>query len=124
MSVTYHIDTAKNVLFAKADGELTAGDIQAFRRAAVKDPDFDPHLDTLFDFLDITGLQLSGDEVKELTLSAIFHDRSRRALVVPSKVMFGVSRMYSSYIRADSDVLKVFYDMNDARRWLGLDQPT
>ena len=124
MPVTYHIDKATNILFAKASGELTAEDIQVFRRAAVEDPDFDPHLDTIFDFLDITGLQLSGDEVRELTHSAIFHERSRRALVVPSKVMFGVSRMYSLYIRAESDVMKVFYDMKDARRWLGLEQPT
>ena len=124
MSVTYHIDKARNVLFAKADGELTAEDIQIFRRAAVQDPDFDPHLDTIFDFLDITGLTLSGEEVRELTLSAIFHERSRRALVVPSKVMFGISRMYSLYLRADSDVMKVFYEMDEARCWLGLDQPT
>ena len=121
MAITYQIDKAKNVLFAKASGELTAEEVQKFRRAAVGDSDFDPHLDTVFDFLDITGLQLSGDEVRELTHSAIFHERSRRALVVPSKVMYGVSRMYSLYIRADSDVMKVFYEMGDARRWLGLD---
>ena len=123
MSVTYHIDKGTNVLFAKANGELTAKDILAFRRAAVEDPDFDPHLDSIFDFLDINGIEMSGDEVRELTLSAVFHERSRRALVVPSKVMYGISRMYSLYIRADSDVMKVFYDMNEARRWLGLDQP-
>ena len=124
MSIIYHIDKAKNVLFARASGELTVEAIQELRRAAVEDPDFDPHMDSVFDFLGISGVRLSGDEVKELSLNAIFHERARRALVVPSKVMFGVSRMYSLYIRADSDVMKVFYDMDEARRWLGLDQPT
>ena len=122
MPVTYEIDKQQNVLFAKATGELTAEDIQSFRREAAKDSDFDPRLDSLFDFCNITEVRLSGDEIKELTLSAIFHERSRRALVVPSKVMFGISRMYSLRIRADNDVMKVFYDMGEARRWLGLGQ--
>ena len=122
MPVTYEIDKERNVLFAKVTGELTARDIQTFRREAAGDSDFDPRLDSLFDFCSITEVRLSGDEVKQLTLSAIFHERSRRALVVPSKVMYGVSRMYSLHIRAESDVMRVFYDMGEARRWLGLEQ--
>lgn len=122
MPVSYHIDKTQNVLFATATGELTAEDIQNFRRAAADDSDFDEQLDNIFDFRSITGLQLTGEEVRELTFSPVFHEQSRRALVVPHELMFGMSRMYSLFIGAESDVMRVFYDMDEARRWLGLDQ--
>ena len=124
MPVTYHIDKTQNVLFAKATGELTAEDIHMFRRAAADDADFHGRLDNLFDFRGITGVQLTGEEVRELTFGAVFHKHSRRALVVPSEEMFGMSRMYSLFIGADSDAMKVFYDIDDAHRWLGIDQIT
>ena len=122
MPVSYRIDKTQNVLFAKATGELTAEDIQEFRRAAADDSDFDNRLDNIFDFRSITGMRLTGEEVRALTLSPVFHRESRRALVVPHELMFGMSRMYSLFIGAESDVMKVFYDLGEARRWLGLDQ--
>ena len=122
MPVTYHIDKTQNVLFAKATGELTAEDIQEFRRTAADDSEFDRRLDNIFDFRSISGVQLTGEEVRELTFGAVFHEHSRRALVVPHELMFGMSRMYSLFIGAEADVMKDFYDMDEARRWLGLDQ--
>ena len=121
MPVTYRIDNANNIVFATASGELTAADIESFRREAADDPAFHQYLDTIFDFRNITGLSLTGEDVRDLTAGAIFHEQSRRALVVPTELMYGVSRMYSLYIGAESDVMRVFYDMDEARRWLGLE---
>ncbi len=51
----------------------------------------------------------------------VSHKRALRAYVVPTEEVYGMTRMYSIIGDFDSDVIQVFRDMAEARRWLGLD---
>ncbi len=51
----------------------------------------------------------------------VSHKRALRAYVVPTEEVYGMTRMYSIIGDFDSDVIQVFRDISEARRWLGLD---
>ncbi len=42
-------------------------------------------------------------------------------MVAEKDVSFGMARMYEMLREAEPDQIKVFRDMAEARRWLGLD---
>ncbi len=121
MPVSYRIDKSKKIVFADATNELTSEDIRTYRRSVLDDPDFDPHFDHLFNFNGVTEVRMIGDEVRTLAEDTIFHKHARKAHVVPNEVMFGISRMFSLYLSSEPDELQVFRDVDEARRWLGLD---
>ena len=121
MSITYHIDKINKIVFVDATGVLTAEDIRIHRRRVVNDPDFDPHDGLLFDLRSITEFRISSTEIRMFATEYISHERARRAYLVPTEEVYGMVRMYSLIGDFESDVAQVFYDMAEARRWLGLD---
>ncbi len=121
MPVTYHIDKINKIVFVNATGELTAEDIRIHRRRVVDDPDFDLHYALLFDCQGITEFRISSAEVRMFATDYVSHKRALRAYVVPTEEVYGMTRMYSIIGDFDSDVIQVFRDMAEARRWLGLD---
>ncbi len=122
MPVTYHIDKINKMVFVNATGEFTAEDFRTHKRGLADDPDFDPHYGVLFDLRSITEFRISSAEVREFSMKYIFHDRARRAYLVPADEVHGMIRMFSSLSDFESDVIQIFRDMAEARRWLGLDQ--
>jgi hypothetical protein len=121
MPVTYHIDKINKIVFVNATGEFAAEDFRIHRRGLADDPDFDPHYGVLFDLRSITEFRLSSAEIREFALSNIFHKRARRAYLAPTKAVYGMIRMFSLRSDFDSDVIQIFRDMAEARRWLALD---
>ncbi len=121
MPVTYHIDKINKVVFVNATGDFTAEDIRIHKRGLADDPDFDPHYGVLFDLRSITEFRLSSPEIKEFSMSRMFHNRARRAYLVPTKKVHGMIRMFFLRSKIESDVIQIFRDMAEARRWLGLD---
>ncbi len=121
MPVTYHIDKINKILFVNATGEFAAEVFRIHRRELADDPDFDPHYGVLFDLRSITEFRLSSAEVRGFSMDYIFHKRARRAYLVPTQEVYGVVRMFSLLSGFDSDVIQIFPDMAEARRWLGLD---
>ena len=121
MPVTYHIDKINKIVFVNATGEFTAVDFRIHKRELADDPDFDPDYGVLFDLRSITEFRISSAEVREFSMSHMFHDRARRAYLVPADEVHGMIRVFSSLSDFESDVIQIFRDMVEARRWLGLD---
>ena len=122
MPVTYHIDKINKIVFVNATGEFTAVDFRIHKRGLTDDSDFDPHYGVLFDLRSITEYRMSPGEKREWAVNSIFHKRARRAYLVPTNEVHGMIRMFFSLSDFDSDVIQIFRDMAEARRWLGLDQ--
>ena len=122
MPITYHIDKINKIVFVNATGEFTAEDFRIHKRELADDSDFDPHYGVLFDLRSITGFRLSTAEISEFALNYIFHKRARRAYLVPTAGVHGMIRMFFSLSNFESDVIQIFRDIAEARRWLGLDQ--
>ncbi len=121
MPVTYHIDKTNEIVFVNATGEFTAEDFRIHNHRLADDPDFDPHYGVLFDLRSITDFRISSDQVRKFAKVHIFHKRARRAYVVPTEEVYGMVRMFSLLSDFESDVIQIFQDMAEARRWLGLD---
>ncbi len=121
MPVTYRIDKNQEIVFVNATGEVTAEDFRIHKRRLADDPDFDPDYGVLFDLRCITEFRLSAAEIREFSMRHMFHKRARRAYLVPTDKAHGFVRMFSSLSDFVSDVIQIFRDMAEARRWLGLD---
>ena len=121
MPVTYHIDKINKMVFVNATGEFTAEDFRMHRRRLADDPDFDPQYGVLFDLRSITEFPISSAETRGFSMEYIFHKRARRAYLVPTEEVHGMVRMFSILSDFESDVIQIFRDMAEARRWLGLD---
>ncbi len=121
MPVTYHIDKINKIVFVNATGEFAAEDFRIHKHGLADDPDFDPHYGVLFDLRGITEFRLSSAEVREFSMRHMFDKRARRAYLVPTKEAYGMVRMFSLFSDFESDVIQIFRDMAEARRWLRLD---
>ncbi len=121
MPITYHIDKINKIVFVNAAGKFTAADFRIHKRGLADDPDFDPQYGVLFDLRSITEFPISSAETRGFSMEYIFHKRARRAYLVPTEEVYGMIRMYSMLSELESDLVQIFRDMAEARRWLGLD---
>jgi hypothetical protein len=88
------------------------------------DPEFDPKFDLLMDFRAATAVELSHDEIVELSSIHLFDGGSRRAYVVATPEHFGLARMFSTYRSPVADeVFRVFTSMDEAIAWLDQSRP-
>ncbi len=85
-----------------------------------------PSFDHLVDLRGTTRLDVSTEGVHLVSMHSAFNEKSRRAIVAEKDEMFGVARMYQSLreLFKKPDQVRVFYTMEEARHWLGLDEAT
>ncbi len=123
MPVSYRIDKPLWLVFTTAEGVLTVQDILTHQHRLRDDPDFGPSYDQLIDLRDVIEFSVSGAEMRTISAHHLFNERSRRAIVAEAKITFGMARMYQMLRETygKPDVVRVFRDMAEARRWLGLD---
>jgi hypothetical protein len=102
---------------AYADGETLI-------RRLLADLHFDPSFSQLFDFLAITSVRLTSDEIRRLAETTVFLPLSPRAFVVSSDLTFALSRMFDSYRRLKGEEgIRIFRDLDEALHWLGVTLP-
>lgn len=104
-------------------GDVTYEEIREVFDEWVRLPGFLPHLKALIDFRQATT-QVSGDEVQKLAAYAHQTDAlwgdTKWAVLAPSDVIYGLSRMYSA-LTVDYDVkTHVFRTPEEANDWLGV----
>ena len=122
MTASYRIDTSLGVVFTTADGVLTAEDVERHRETLRQDPDFDPGFNQLIDLRDVVEFGISaGDIAKVSRNQKLFGKGSRRAIVTATDLSFGLARMFEMHTDVDSGEVRVFRDVAEARRWLGLE---
>jgi hypothetical protein len=121
MPLTYDIDPRHGIVFSQWTGVVSYSDIVENARRLRSDPKFQ---DSFSELLDMSGFQ--GTDATFASLNG-FADRadpfaanSRRAVVAPSKIAFGIARMYQT-VHGDDSQFQLFENVEDARHWLGLD---
>ncbi len=121
MPASDRIDKSLGLVFTTGEGVLTAQDILTHQQRLRDDPDFGPSYDQLIDLRDVIEFSVSGAEMRTIAAHHLFNEGSRRAIVAETRFSFGMARMYEILREAEPDQIKVFRDMAEARRWLGLD---
>lgn len=119
MPYSYRIDKDLKIVFSKAFGVFTEDDIRGHSEDLLNDPEFDRTYNQFVDFSEVTKLEVSLALVRSKAMSRLFSETSKRAAVAPQDVVYGSVRVFEGY--SSSDMVKVFRDVDEARRWLNLD---
>lgn len=125
MPVTYVIDKRRRLVLSTVSGVVTFAEAKAHQDRLKKDPDFVPEFNQLLDATEVTALAISTEEAKIIARnSPFFSSSSRRAWIAPNAFLFGMARLIGTYreIAGGQEQFRVFYDRNEASRWLGLDR--
>ncbi|TDJ26173.1 MAG: hypothetical protein E2O59_10255 [Gammaproteobacteria bacterium] len=119
MPLHYKIDTSLKVILSTATGSLKATDVDEHRKLLGEDQHFSPGFAHLIDLRLVTDLQISPRSAQSLSAKPIFGPVSKRAFVVNSDLLFGMSRIFRGW--HDSALhMEIFRSMDDAIKWLGV----
>jgi hypothetical protein len=119
MSADYRIDPENRRVWSSGTGVLTHEDLAGHMNRLAKDPQFHPSFSQLMDFRYITKVDVTTEQIIELTEIRIFSPESKRAMVTLSGMHFGLARMYEAYRTAKGDrAIRVFLDFKEAVEWL------
>src|SRR5579862_4606041 len=96
MAAHFVIDEPNRVVFSYASGILTYSDCTSHMDRLSSDPRFRPDFNQIIDFTDIQHLDLTVEQIHCLAKRTIFGPKSRRAYVVASDLLYGLSRMFAT----------------------------
>jgi hypothetical protein len=120
LAVTYAIDPQRRLVVSEAAGIVTAEDFLEHGKRLAEDPAFDPAFDQILDLRNARQVEVPTAALKGMASLRLFGPGSRRAIVAPRDLTFGLARMYES-LRADApESMKTFRTIEEARVWLGL----
>lgn len=119
MPAFYKIDKERRLVLSSAYGVFRRTDSVAHREKLLKDPDFDPSYSQIADFTQVTKFELSAEDIHELAQESVFSRQSRRALIVPSDVAYGLGRMFGTLRESQGEMeIGVFRSLAEALDWV------
>jgi hypothetical protein len=129
MPIEYHIDHDRRVIIAKGKGAFTSEDMFQYQLEAWSEPGVAGY-NELVDMTDVTEIvNPSVENIRRLVeLSAKMDppdSNARFAIAAPSKLMFGLGRMYEAYRELQpqsTKVVRVFKTVREAMDFLGLEE--
>ena len=117
MPADFRIDRSKRVVYCRAWGVVTNQDLADNRVGLHADPAFEPDMAVLYDFADVTDVQVTSEALGRLAQTSHLVPTARQALVVSSDVAFGLARMYA-ILSGNEEQNLIFRDRASAVRWL------
>jgi hypothetical protein len=118
MPATFEIDHDARLVRSRAWGVLVDDDLAATQSGVRADPRFDPEYSQLFDFSAVTEVRVTRDGLLALASRTPYAPTSRRAMVVPDDLGFGMARMYQMLSGRDPEYFRPFRSVDAAMRWL------
>lgn len=128
MAYDYRIIADENLLLITGSGEVSSKDIYRVVTAFQKDPAWNPAMSMLVDWRSVTDLHIEDQDVAQLAEDALGPDLMqlgtplgpRAAVVLASHEHARVPMKYHTYLRGSGLKAKIFFDMQEAARWLGV----
>jgi len=119
MPASYKIDKENRWVHSVYWGVFSRADLVSIVERGLKDPDFDPSFGEIADLTEVTQVEVSGDDIREIAQKNIFSPLSRRAIVVPNDVIFVLARMYEILreLQGESGI-RVFRTLDEALDWV------
>lgn len=121
MPCGYTIDSASRLVRSVAHGLLTYPELKEHQTSLMKDPNFDPTFNQLWDFTLVTNTPVTQEQVRELAIPSFFSPGSRRALIAPKvPVIFGMLRMWEIYVEIQTgrEQTRIFSDIEAGLKWI------
>lgn len=120
LGFTYTIDRAHQLVRTTARGELTRADLRAHYERLLADPAFDATFRQLTDVRAVDRISVSDLEIQEAADEMMFNPGSRRAIVATDSLAFERSAVFAALASRYGQNVRVFRDIGEAERWLGL----
>ncbi len=121
MGIEFRIDTEEGIVYTTVKGDLDVDDIIAGLTEIISHEDFKPGMGGIFDLL-ASKWESDPEELRRIVRFIIENtDRiglSRHAVVVGSDRAYGMSRMFEVFSAATTVDVRIFRDLNEAKRWM------
>jgi hypothetical protein len=118
--MSYKIDRALRVVRSRGWGTLTTRDLQDYTSRLLADPVFDPDYRSLADLSEVTRVDIDQVALSQAAWMPSFTPGTRRAIIAPSDLVYGLARMFATHSERFDQVVHVFRHRADAEAWLGL----
>lgn len=120
LSATYSIDLQNRFVLVKFTGRVAFDDIEDYALDLRANPRFSPSLSEIIDLRDVEKVELSPKQAMNLADRVDpFSLGSRRAFVAQSQAQIHASHMHR-VLRPEADNMRVFFSIDEARRWIGV----
>jgi hypothetical protein len=122
MAISTHIDPGTGARTHTVTGDLKVFDVRRTLEDAYARPEFRPEASALWDLREATG-DVPTEDVRHLvdfvTKMVGDGEQGKVAIIIPSDLDFGLSRMYETILGGQSrKPMKVFQDIDEAQSWL------
>lgn len=124
MSIEVTIDKDKNLITRTFTGQIPGEDIITNMKETAKHPDHHPGMKSLNDLREFVPVSDSSDvrRIAEYLMANVAEREGLRAAIVVSRTVdYGMARMLQALADTPSFSIAVFYDIDEAKRWLGVD---
>ena len=119
MRVSREIDRENRVVALAVSGALDDDGLLQLVSQLRSDPEVKPDYALLIDLSQANGVAVTSLGVRSLSAQPlVLSATSRRAVVVPSDLGYGMARMYEMLRDERGGVVRAFRDLAQARRWV------
>jgi hypothetical protein len=119
MQVDKQVNAADRVVILSVSGELGDPDLLSLAIDIENDPEVKPDFSMLVDIRRADVRNVTSAGVRALADRPFaLSPASRRGIVVPSELGFGLARVYEALRTRQGGTILVFRDFDEARRWV------
>jgi hypothetical protein len=119
MQIDRQIDAVARVIILKVNGSLGDQELLSLAGLLENAPEIGSDFSLLIDLRQANGENVTSVGVRALAARPlVLSSASRRAVVVPSDLGFGMARMYDMLSDSRGGATRVFRDYDEARRWV------
>jgi hypothetical protein len=119
MRVVRQVNAADRIVVLTVAGELEDSDLLRLAIDVESDPEIEPDFSLLVDLRGADGRNVTSNGVRELARRPFaLSPTSRRGIVTPTELTFGMARMYEALRNAEGGAIRVFRDYEEAVRWV------
>ena len=119
MAISHTIDAEHGLVLCRAWGDLTNEDLHRHYEEIQADPAFQRSYRQLGDLREVTRLTADSAAIAAAASLQVFAPGTRRAIIAPSDITFGLARMFASYAEDVGQLVRVFRHAEDAEAWVG-----
>ena len=121
MGIEFRIDSEEGIFYMVVDGDLDVDDFITGLTEIMTYEDFEKGMGAIFDLMASTW-ESDPEDLRRISRFLIENSErigpSRCALVVGSDRAYGMSRMFEVFSGETSVNVRVFRDLDEAKRWL------
>ena len=119
MEIERKTDATTRVVVLRVSGEMGDRELVSLADELANARDVEPDFSLLIDLREVNGKSVTSAGVKALVeRPMVLSPESRRAVVVPTQLGFGMARMYELLRQNRGGATRAFRDYDEAQRWV------